>query len=197
MSIYRMCGNIEEQIPGSYACYYNHKIYLLVNMDVNHFSLQDFRKRMVYIIREGLFHIGVSMVFYDILEMQYYFRQAEIALYYGTQQNQMFWYHTFDAYVLDYWMKEGIGTLTKDTIVNPAVYILEQYDREHGTDLYETLKTYLTYERNGTLTARIMKIHRSTLPHRLDRIQRLTGLNLESPEVRLYLLMSFYFHSSV
>ena len=34
-------------------------------------------------------------------------------------------------------------------------------------------------------------MHRSTLPHRLERIRTLTGLDLDDFATRLYLLMSF------
>ena len=88
-------------------------------------------------------------------------------------------------------MIKGLGELTRDTIISGDLTILKSYDGEKGTDLYQTLKVYLTHERNSTLPAQILKIQRSTLPHRLERIENLTGMNLDDFQTRLYLLMSF------
>ena len=84
-----------------------------------------------------------------------------------------------------------MGELTRESIISGDLMLLKNYDGEKGTDLYQTLKTYLTCERNSTLTAQLLDIHRSTLPHRLERIEKLTGLDLEDFSTRLYLLMSF------
>ena len=65
------------------------------------------------------------------------------------------------------------------------------YDEKHNTKLGETLETYLTLERNVVQTARALFIHRSTLFYRLDRIHQITGLDLDNPRIRLYLLMSY------
>ena len=46
-------------------------------------------------------------------------------------------------------------------------------------------------ERNALQTANALFIHRSTLFYRLERIQKLTKLNLDNPKERLVLLLSF------
>ena len=102
------------------------------------------------------------------------------------------WYNEFRDYVLKYWLLEGTGDFTKESIAPDALHQLRHYDREHSTELYETLKTYLMNERNSTLTAQLLKINRSTLPHRLNRIAQLTGANLDDFMTRLYLMMGFY-----
>ncbi|MCC8162191.1 MAG: helix-turn-helix domain-containing protein [Lachnospiraceae bacterium] len=47
-------------------------------------------------------------------------------------------------------------------------------------------------ERNATQTARDLFIHRSTLLYRLERIQKLTEVNLDDPKERLVLRVSYY-----
>ena len=94
--------------------------------------------------------------------------------------------------MLKYWRREGIGECTQESIAPDTLHQLLHYDKEHGTELYETLKTYLMNERNSTLTAQLLKINRSTLPHRLNRITQLTGANLDDFMTRLYLMMGFY-----
>ena len=82
--------------------------------------------------------------------------------------------------------------LSKKALMPPELEILKNNDRENNARLLETLKVYLESERNSTLTAQILKIHRSTLPYRLNHIFRLTGLNLDDYHTRLYLMMGLY-----
>lgn len=192
LSIYVICNDIEERVRGCYTCYFKNAIYLLVNLSKGDLVLAKLRMIMSYIIREGLLNIGVSNEFQDVNDFPIHIKQAETALRYGRERKFMSWYNEFRHCALEYWLKEGIGEFTGETISSNAVCFLRAYDKKHGTALYSTLKNYLIYERNSTLTARVLKIHRSTLPYRLERIVRLTGLNLDDFRTRLYLLMSFY-----
>lgn len=186
-----ICNSIQQHIPGSYPCYYQKAIYLVINLTKGKLTLNDLRTKMSYIIRESLLHVGISNVFCRLEEFPVYLKQAEIALTYSREEKSTSWYNEFKENVLQYWMTQGIGKLTRESIVSGELRLLKNYDGEKGTDLYQTLKIYLIYERNSTLTAQLLDIHRSTLPHRLERIEKLTGLDLEDFQTRLYLLMSF------
>lgn len=76
-------------------------------------------------------------------------------------------------------------------LLHPALRLLSSYDRENHTEFYETLRHYLRQERSITRTAEEMGLHRNTLLYRITRIRELTRLELEEPEVRLHLLISF------
>ena len=66
-----------------------------------------------------------------------------------------------------------------------------EHDRTQGTQYYETLRAYLLCERSIPATAAALIIHRTTLTYRLGKIQELTRLNLDSADLRLYLMLSF------
>ena len=69
---------------------------------------------------------------------------------------------------------------------------LIQYDRQNGTQYYETLLAYLIAERNIPKTAEALIIHRTTLTYRLKKISELIKVNLDDPNQRQYLLLSFF-----
>jgi len=56
---------------------------------------------------------------------------------------------------------------------------LVEYDDRRGTRLLDTLEAYLDHRGNVVATARFLYIHPNTLRQRLDRIERLSGLDLE------------------
>ncbi|WP_415536495.1 helix-turn-helix domain-containing protein [Dehalobacter sp. 4CP] len=53
------------------------------------------------------------------------------------------------------------------------------------------METYLQCERNYVKTAEKLFIHRNYLLYRIERISELTGLDLDSPDIRLHILMSY------
>jgi GAF domain-containing protein len=64
-----------------------------------------------------------------------------------------------------------------------AVERLLAYDERRETQLLATLEQYLADRRVGTSTARKLFIHANTLRQRLDRIQKLTGLELADEDL--------------
>ena len=186
-----VCNSVLQHIRGSYPCYYRNAIYILVNLTVAGLSVSDLRMKMSYLIRESMVRAGVSNEFRNFSQLPVYLRQAEITLSYSQEKKLMSWYNEFRDAALPYWLLNGVGQLTEEGIVAEALNVLKEYDADTGSELYVTLKTYLIAERNSTLTAQQLRVHRSTLPHRLERIRTLTGLDLDDFATRLYLLMSF------
>jgi purine catabolism regulator len=71
------------------------------------------------------------------------------------------------------------------------------YERKRPTELISTLWAY--FDNNCSLrdTARALFIHVSTLRYRLERIETLSGLDLDDPETRFSLQLALRFHRLV
>ena len=76
-------------------------------------------------------------------------------------------------------------------LVHPALPQLREHDAETGSELYDTLRAYLENERSLVKTAAALCIHRNTLLYRLEKLRQLVELDLEDPELRLHLEISF------
>jgi DNA-binding PucR family transcriptional regulator len=57
-----------------------------------------------------------------------------------------------------------------------------EYDRRRGTQLLDTLEGYLDHGGNVVVTSRALFIHPNTLRQRLDRIRRVSGVDLEQDD---------------
>lgn len=79
---------------------------------------------------------------------------------------------------------------------HPVLQTLRDYDREHHTEYFRTLFVFLRSERNHTITAAELHIHRNTLMRRLEKMEELFPLNLEDSGERFLLLLSFYMDES-
>jgi DNA-binding PucR family transcriptional regulator len=63
------------------------------------------------------------------------------------------------------------------------------YDKEHGTQLLETLRAYMECNGNVQEVAGLLHVHKHTVRYRLRRITELTGLDVTRFEdaAQLYL----------
>ncbi len=72
---------------------------------------------------------------------------------------------------------------TPDDRHDGAVGMLLDYDARRGAQLALTLERYLATGRNVAVTARELIVHPNTLRQRLDRIESLTGLDLQAEDL--------------
>jgi len=185
-------GYIETQVSASYAFCYDEGIMSIVNLTASNDSPSQVVSNLSFLVREGLFKVGVSNDFQDFSHLPEAYTQASIALEYGRNSESMIWCYYFQDYVLDYMFDSACGKLPRDFICSSQIKALQSYDEVHNTKLNETLETYLRLERNVVQTAKALFIHRSTLFYRLDRIQQIINVDLDDPKIRLYLEISYY-----
>lgn len=72
----------------------------------------------------------------------------------------------------------------KEYIPEPLLKILE-HDHEKNSSLLKTLEVFLACNNNATKAAQNLFIHYKTILYRLERIQEISGINLENKEDRL------------
>ena len=103
----------------------------------------------------------------------------------------MIWCYRFDDYLLEYILSQSSHQISPELLVSSRLDALINYDRENKTELYRTLQVYLEHERNSLQTAKTLFIHRSSLVYRLERIQKITKIDLDNPRHRLLLQICF------
>jgi DNA-binding PucR family transcriptional regulator len=64
---------------------------------------------------------------------------------------------------------------------------LVEHDRSRGSDLVKTLRIYFAAGANASEAADRLFLHRNSMTYRLERISKLTGLDLREPWVALAL----------
>jgi hypothetical protein len=69
----------------------------------------------------------------------------------------------------------------REAVLGPV----ETWDAEHGTDLVTTLRTFLEQGGRWRTTAGLMHVHHNTLRHRLARVERLTGRDMDATADRV------------
>lgn len=73
-----------------------------------------------------------------------------------------------------------------DEIMRPLI----EYDAQNRGSLVKTVEAYFVHHGNISQTAESLFVHRNTLLYRMERIEELTGLNLDQANMRLALHLS-------
>jgi hypothetical protein len=131
---------------------------------------------------------GVSLPFYTLESLDEKYRLAKYALDKGKGKAGVYYCEDYGFDLL--FSSLSSLDLIRD-LLHPTLGKLKAYDKKNNTDFYETLYQYLLNERSRIKTSEALNIHRNSLMYRINRIESLCGFNLEDPNVRMYILISY------
>lgn len=99
----------------------------------------------------------------------------------------------FEACLAYYLMKnsERNERLLEFTFSHTLMQKLNQEDWKNGTNHLDIFWQYLICERNATMVAERLHMHRNTVLYRMDRIQKRFDLDLADPSVREKMILDF------
>ncbi len=187
-----LATHIEDMWPGCLGLVLDEQFYILVNLsEFLRRTDTPFKEKLALFLRESLLVAGLSRSFTDLSRLQTASKQTLVALEMGEQADPSYWYFNFDDYAFQYLLHKGCQGFRPEQVIAAEILQLLEYDRQNDTDLNHTLKTYFQHSYNAVATAKELFIARSTLLNRLDRIEKLTGLDLKSYEKRVYLELSY------
>jgi hypothetical protein len=185
-------NNLISSIKGCASFHYQHQLCVLVNLNKSDLDPQSFRNLLAPHIRDSCMYCGVSNPIHGIHAIPTGFSQAAVALNYIQEEDCSNWFVSFSSCALSYIRECACHEFSPEMLVHPALPDLRNRDRANGTQYYETLRAYIFCERDIPQTSQQLIIHRTTLTYRLGKILEITNLNLDDPNLRLYLLLSFH-----
>ena len=177
-------------LTGYVSFFYKEDLCVVLNLRVCENSVSEVRGALAAHVRDSYLHCGISNPFSGIENLAEGFVQTQIALG-GISSSDMRWIMSFEDCVVPYLQKQLLRKMKPEMVAAPDLLRLREYDRENGTEYYETLRVYLLHERNIPATSEALIIHRTTLSYRLKKMRELMTMNLDSEDTRFYLLLSF------
>lgn len=191
-SLATFCLKVEKQFKACVALTYSDQAVVVVNLAKSGCTPRDIPNRIGILIREGLLKAGISFKYWIFEATPIYYKQACSAYEMGEIYNPSNWCYMFEDVALRYFMHYGSSVIPPRHLCHPALVELHRYDVTNGTDLLRTLETYVGNNCNAVTASNLLFIHRNTFYQRMARIQELLNLNLDNPDVRLYLQLSTY-----
>lgn len=177
---------LKESYIDSFITTYNNSIIFLVNLNKKRIDIL-LEELKPWLIRCNSY-CGVSYPFKALYLLRDSYYNSNIAIQYGKKESGYINY--CENHALDLILNIIKNNLNTD-IAHPSLYILRDYDEKNNSELYKTLREYLINERNHNNTSHKLSIHRNTLSYRLKRINDLINVDLNNPDIRIHLLISY------
>ena len=182
----------DNKLRESLCFVYRERLLLFINIDKSaEGDAPDPVEALVEFSKSHLLIAGVSRVFRGMQHLRSAYAQTITAIEYGTVQHPASSCYFFDDYAFSYILHSCMGTFENEEICSNKLVALVQYDREKGTDYYNTLRTYFLCKYNAAEAAKRLFINRSTFHYRLERIQELVNIDFNADNELLYLALSF------
>ena len=139
------------------------------------------------------YYVGIGRVFQDITDIKSSHREAKICAEYiqhKKQQSIVLSYKSLGIYRL--FLKHEQEELGE--FVDSTIGALLLYDKDHHTDLLQTLITYLENKQNMAVTARSSFVHLNTIKYRLQTIKEILGVESLEGKFLFELQLAIYLH---
>lgn len=183
--------SLSEELHTNCFVIYDKKLIIVINLSKIEMSKAALLKDIQPILRDNLMTGGISNQFTDFKKLYYYYIQACDAISFGRKHQPDVWFHHYDTYHLDYMLQRCVGKQLTETFIPAGLFDLIDYDKKNGSDLTKLLRIYLENNCNVTEAARKTFVGRSTCIYRLQRIDEITGFNLQDHSTRLEAMIAF------
>lgn len=184
-------SSLSAAFPEAFIFFYERQLCMIMDMDASGLDQPAFRSRLAPFLRDSLMYAGVSLPVESILHLNTAYIQASCAMDRAFRMRSHQWCVSFEDCALEYLLSHVKTPTPLPLYLAATPRFLWEYDREHGSQYFATLKAFLQNERSIPRTAAALIIHRTTLLYRLEKIIALTRADLENENVRLYLQLSF------
>jgi hypothetical protein len=178
--------HFEKALTNTFVLRYDGHLLIVANFAI--ISQESLEMRMDEFLLSHKMIAGSSPVFDNIFNLRINYETARIAVQYASNQSKRLF--TLQDVVIAY-IRFVIKNNAIIKIGNPELEKIKNYDRQHGSSLYGTLKMYLQNERRINETAQALYIHRSKLKYRIEKIEEIADLELDDFNERMYCLLCF------
>lgn len=178
-------------VPAAHMAFYEGAIAAIVPVDPGTEPDAALLEAVAAFAEEEHLSVGVSYSFNNIENFAGHYRQALAAIDLAKRLGSREKLSLFRDYVFYDILFSAGKQPSPGSRCHPALQRLRLHDSQTGSDLYNTLRCYI--ETGGVVkdTAQLLFIHRNSLNYRLELISRLTGLELDDPDIKHVLRLSF------
>ena len=184
-----ICAKIEELLADACAFMLEGRLICIAHLSRD-LSEESIPERLESFLLDNIFIVGKSDVFSDALNTADYYREACIALRSGRAKNPDDFFHSFSDYGFYNLLHHGLDSLSPVRYCDKNVLRLAALE-DSRVNYCETLLTYIENDRNLLRTAELLHIHRTTLFYRLNKIKEALDADLDDPDTRLRIWLSF------
>lgn len=102
----------------------------------------------------------------------------------------------FYQFALDYAIRLLYERTKQMNYLHPVIELITEYDRQNGTNYFDTFACYVFNNGNMTKTSAQLFMHRNSLLYRINKIEEITGINMNEKllqeDLSFYIMCSRY-----
>lgn len=195
---------LQVTFPEARPFAYDGNIVMLMNYESKYRQAEARKSSQLKLLRDFLdYHrayCGMSTMFRSLMNVSDAYVQATVAIELGRklQRKGVPVPDTGDGWVFDYrdyYIYHLIDACAEQvrlgSLCDGQLLAIREQDEQKNTRYAGLLYTYLMNECRPTDTARVLHMHRNNVIYHVERLSEQLGVELEDPETRLRLLLSF------
>lgn len=190
-TLYPLQKQLEEVLLTKKSFLLTDSICLIAELGEDLIPSRNTIKKLQDFLAQQDFVAGISNIFSDILSLKNFYEQTQTALAVAPDvavQTRIFQYQ-------DYFQRHLLSVCSRkvplESLCAPAVTILQEYDKKHGTNYLNTLRVYIQCDLNISKASQRLSIHYNTMKYRLNTILALTDIDLSEINTISNLCISF------
>ena len=184
-----LCQQLEMLLHYAIPLEFGGDIVVVMNVSKDSFKAERSRESFHDFLKQSGLRAGISESFHDLTELRNYYIQAREALRLGVEGGVHSCYYRFSDYILPYMIGRLSGEISAHSLCPAGLLEMRGLDSQRGSSYIKTLSTWFRTGCNSAETARALYINRSTFLARMRKMEHLLDLDLDDPDVRLYLML--------
>ncbi|UWG98845.1 helix-turn-helix domain-containing protein [Dehalobacter sp. DCM] len=186
-----MRDTVESKLVNAKAVIYNNNVVILASCENEMHFLEIQLNSLKEILKKNNMQVGVSRSFTHITEVKDHYLESVEAIRLGNILNKEHYFYRYENYILYDLISNYSRTDKCRRLIHHALIKLIEYDKENGTDYVQSLYNYIYYFKNIKDSAEALNIHRNTMFHRVEKIERLLNVDLNDTDVVFQLYLSY------
>lgn len=167
------------------STYYNDMIIFLVSNNNDNVLSSHMNCALIEFLNLNNLSCALSLVFENILYVKDFFFQCKYTLNFSSKNktnNKLYAFEDFIDYYLFYaaeTREHNFYKLSLSSLIHPLITKLLCYDKEHNSNLFETLRVYFEHNKSANKASTALNIHRSTFFYRFNKLQEILNMSLK------------------
>lgn len=183
---------IQDFYPSSYTLIHKGHIVAIVDYKKNpFFSDGPKHKEFAALLSKHKLSAGISNIFHHPSQIYEYYEQTYQALHLGVYMEDPGPIFLYSDYVVQHLFNATAEHIPLQSLCDPTLREIIEYDRAKDTSYAYTLYMYLKNCQDIKRTSCVIHVHYNTLKYRLDRLTELFGLSLTDGNRLFNLWFSF------
>ncbi len=179
---------LRSQFPLSVGLIYKNDCVRILDAEL---SQDEIEERMKKYVQAKHNRCGISYIFDSAVSLHDAYVQADAAVRLSKTENSGI-VHSFAEVSGSYLLEQvaEAGQISPEKMILPEISVLLKMEDSAQTEKIQDLAAYLSCGRSVTRAAELRGIHKNSMYYRLERIMKLTGLDLYDDETCIQLTLS-------